>query len=89
MAPPEPINELQNPVRLLQVPLHKTGRIHGEVINEDVEISAVAGVVSGGEGVEAPAEGSKPVKSEELDSEGEVRDGIGARVRKRVELSGG
>lgn len=58
------------------------------MINEDVDISAVAGVVSGGEGVEAPAEGSKAVESEELDSEGEGRDGNGARVRERVELSG-
>lgn len=72
MAPFESVHKLKNPMRALEIFVDGIGRV-AEVVDEDVEVGAVAEVVGGGEGAEAAAEGGEAVESEELDGEGETR----------------
>lgn len=87
MAPFKPVDEIQDPVRLLQLAVQESGSVHGievpEVVDEDVEVRPVGGVVGGGEGAEASPEGVDAVEGEELDGEGEV-----LRGRARVPVGG-
>lgn len=94
MPPTEAIDEIQDPVRFLQLPVQQGGVVRGvdgpEVVDEDVEAHPVAAVVGGSEGAEAAAEGADAVEGEELDGEGEA---LIVRVRVRVrgvrEVEGG
>lgn len=75
VEPAESVDKIQDLARLLQLAVD--GRPGGdisraEVIDEDVEVDAIAGVVCGGEGAQAAAEGGDAVVGEDLDDEGEA-----------------
>ena len=81
ILPIEPINELQNPARFVQLLIQQLADIVGvaEMVNVDVEVDSVAAVVGGGEGTEAAGKGGEAVEGEDLENEREIR-GIGNGV---------
>lgn len=77
-SPIEPIDELHNPMRLVQLPTHigRTTLDAREMVDVHVEVDLVGEVIGGGERAEAAGEGIEAVEGEDLDDEGEVGVGV-------------